>query len=73
MDPAARAIVASGYSDDPTMAHYQQAGFRAVLAKPFRNHELAEAIRVALSDATPAPPPAPPPSRPAVPRPAASS
>lgn len=71
-DPSARAIVASGYSDDPVMANYQSAGFRAVLAKPFRNHELAEAIRTAMRGATPASPPAPPAHRPAV-RPSAAS
>ena len=44
LDPSARAIVASGYSDDPTMAHYQEAGFLAALPKPFEQAELAEVV-----------------------------
>lgn len=55
-DPAARAIVASGYSDDPTMAHYREAGFQGALAKPFQREQLAQAVNAVLprSVATPA-------------------
>jgi len=49
LDPSARAIVASGYSDDPTMAQYREAGFVAALAKPFRREELARAVQAALN------------------------
>ena len=35
MDPAARVVVSSGYSNDPIMAEYQSYGFSAVLAKPY--------------------------------------
>jgi PAS domain S-box-containing protein len=49
-DPHARAIVASGYSDDPTMANYRDAGFVAALAKPFQSAELAEALNVVLKE-----------------------
>ena len=47
-DPGARAIVASGYSDDPTMANYREAGFVAALAKPFRRTELAQVLSAVL-------------------------
>ena len=47
-DPRARAIVASGYSDDPTMANYREAGFLAALAKPFQREELAEVVNTVL-------------------------
>ncbi len=47
-DPGARAIVASGYSDDPTMANYRDAGFAAALAKPFRRADLAQALNAVL-------------------------
>lgn len=47
-DPDARAIVASGYSDDPTMAHFAEAGFRAALAKPFQLDELAHVVNAVL-------------------------
>jgi CheY-like chemotaxis protein len=44
MDPAVRAIVSSGYSDDQVMANYRQFGFREALAKPFRLAELNSAL-----------------------------
>jgi CheY-like chemotaxis protein len=47
-DPSARAIVASGYSDDPTMAHYREAGFQGALAKPFQREQLAQAVSAVL-------------------------
>ena len=48
IDPTARAIVASGYSDDPTMAHYREAGFVAAITKPFQRDELARTVQSAL-------------------------
>jgi PAS domain S-box-containing protein len=48
IDPSARAIVASGYSDDPTMAHFREAGFVAALTKPFQREALAPAVQAAL-------------------------
>lgn len=48
IDPNAVAIVSSGYSNDPIMANYEKFGFRGVAAKPFRLHDLAEAIAAAL-------------------------
>ncbi|MCA8947994.1 MAG: response regulator, partial [Planctomycetes bacterium] len=47
--PGVRAIVASGYSDDPTMANHRAAGFVAALAKPFTRAELAAAVNAAMS------------------------
>lgn len=44
IDPAARLIVASGYSDDPVMAAHEDHGFSALLVKPFDLVELAEAL-----------------------------
>jgi len=35
MDPEVRAVVSSGYANDPVMARYQEHGFAAVLAKPY--------------------------------------
>jgi CheY-like chemotaxis protein len=43
-DPDARAIVASGYSDDPTMANYEEAGFVGALPKPFQSGQLAHLV-----------------------------
>ena len=48
VDPDALAIVASGYSDDPTMARYEEAGFAAALVKPFKVEELARVVNAVL-------------------------
>lgn len=44
IDPNARAIVSSGYSDDPVMANYQEYGFLGVVAKPYRVQELKQVL-----------------------------
>ncbi len=51
-DPAARAIVSSGYCDDPVMAEYQKYGFRSALAKPYKIVELSRALTEALANDT---------------------
>jgi len=44
MDPSARAIVSSGYSEDPVLASYRDHGFCGVLPKPFRVDDLAKVL-----------------------------
>ena len=44
IDPDAKIIVASGYSNDPVMANYKKYGFLAALAKPFDLKQLRNAI-----------------------------
>jgi signal transduction histidine kinase/ActR/RegA family two-component response regulator len=48
IDPKVKAIVSSGYSNDPIMASPQEYGFRAVLAKPYTLRDLKEAINTIL-------------------------
>ncbi len=48
IDPQARVIVSSGYSNDPVMADYAKYGFRAAVAKPFTLSELRKAIGLVL-------------------------
>jgi signal transduction histidine kinase/CheY-like chemotaxis protein len=48
MDPGARVIVLSGYSNDDVLANYGTYGFRARLAKPFTKDDLARAISAVL-------------------------
>ncbi|MBK8249951.1 MAG: tetratricopeptide repeat protein [Gemmatimonadetes bacterium] len=50
IDPNARAIVASGYADDPTMSAFRDAGFQAALAKPFQREDLGRAITAVLGE-----------------------
>lgn len=45
LDPAVRAIVSSGYSNDPVLANYRQYGFCGVITKPYRIEELSAVIR----------------------------
>jgi PAS domain S-box-containing protein len=47
-EPAVRAIVSSGYSNDPVMADYRKHGFCGVVAKPYRIEELAGALERVL-------------------------
>jgi CheY-like chemotaxis protein len=44
IDPEAKVIASSGYSNDPVMADYRSYGFREVIVKPYRIEELAEAL-----------------------------
>ena len=44
LDPDARTIVSSGYSNDPVMAEYQKYGFVGVLQKPYTVKELGAAL-----------------------------
>jgi PAS domain S-box-containing protein len=48
IDPAACAIVSSGYSDDPAMADPQLYGFSSVLPKPYQPVELVDAVEAML-------------------------
>jgi len=48
LDPRARAIVSSGYSNDPVMAEYRRHGFIGVLPKPYKLEELSYAIKQGL-------------------------
>jgi PAS domain S-box-containing protein len=50
IDPEVRAIVSSGYSNDPITSHYREYGFKAVLPKPFDIDELVRVVeQLALS------------------------
>ena len=51
IDPRVKAIVVSGYSDDPVMADCRLFGFLEAVAKPFTTEEIGEAIRRAIGDA----------------------
>ncbi len=43
-DPQVKAIVSSGYSNDPVLSRYLTFGFRGVVAKPFRLAELSQVL-----------------------------
>ncbi len=45
IDPQVKAIVSSGYSDDPIMADFQKYGVSEVIAKPYRVSELSKILQ----------------------------
>jgi len=49
VDPGVRAIVASGYSNDPALEDFQAAGFAGRLAKPFTFSEMGRVVEEVLS------------------------
>jgi two-component system, cell cycle sensor histidine kinase and response regulator CckA len=53
LDPAARLIVSSGYSNDEVMADYARYGFCAAMAKPYRVSELTAVLAGLVEAASP--------------------
>ncbi len=47
-DPQVKAIVSSGYSNDPVMADYRSHGFSGIAAKPYKVGELSVTLRDVL-------------------------
>jgi|GEM_PF-3343684 len=45
IDPRVRAIVSSGYSNDPVMADFRKYGFRGVVGKPYNVEELSSTLQ----------------------------
>jgi CheY-like chemotaxis protein/two-component sensor histidine kinase len=43
-DPETKAIVSSGYSNDPIMAEFQKYGFKGCVAKPYRIQDLSKVL-----------------------------
>jgi PAS domain S-box-containing protein len=52
IDPSARLMVSSGYSEDAVMANFRRHGFCAVLPKPYNAQQLCDAVRAVLQDST---------------------
>jgi len=44
IDPHAKALISSGYSNAPAMSHYKVFGFKGFLAKPYRLAELGKVL-----------------------------
>jgi PAS domain S-box-containing protein len=49
IDPDVRAIVSSGYSNDPIMANYREYGFVEVVSKPYTIEELSRKLMEVLN------------------------
>ncbi len=49
IDPEVKAIVCSGYSNDPVMANFREYGFSGFLVKPYRVEELNEILHKVMT------------------------
>lgn len=49
IDPKVRAVVSSGYANDPIMANFREYGFCGVAPKPFSLQELSDLLHVILN------------------------
>jgi CheY-like chemotaxis protein len=52
IDPNAKVIASSGYSNDPVMADYRAHGFREVIVKPYRIDDLGEVLHRVMGSAS---------------------
>ncbi len=50
IDPKVKAVVSSGYSNDPIMSNYEDYGFCEVIPKPYSMDEMARLINKILND-----------------------
>jgi PAS domain S-box-containing protein len=49
INPQAKAIVASGYANDPIMSEFQQYGFQGCIAKPYQADALHQVLRQVMA------------------------
>jgi two-component system cell cycle sensor histidine kinase/response regulator CckA len=49
IDPGVKAIVSSGYSSDPIMAHFKEYGFSGVVSKPYSLQTLSETVEKVIA------------------------
>jgi len=50
IDPGVRAIVSSGYSNNPVMSHFRDHGFRGVVIKPYTVEQLTATVHDVLTE-----------------------
>jgi PAS domain S-box-containing protein len=48
IDPEVKAIVSSGYSDDPVLSNFQEYGFKGIIPKPFESRSLGKVLHEVL-------------------------
>ena len=53
LDPGAKAIVSSGYSNDPIMANFRDYGFNGVVSKPYTIKTLSEVVHRVITGTPP--------------------
>ena len=53
IDPNVKAVITSGYSNDPVMVEYEKYGFVGRIPKPYRTNELYRVFQNVLADPRP--------------------
>ena len=48
IDPEVKAVVSSGYSDDPVLANFKDYGFKGMIPKPFESRSLSKVLHDVL-------------------------
>ena len=48
IDPNVKAVVCSGYFNDPVLAHFEEYGFRGAMAKPYQKDDLESVLKTIL-------------------------
>ena len=49
-DPDVKAVVSSGYSNDPVMANYRDYGFTGIIPKPYTKSQMADILNEILGN-----------------------
>ena len=49
IDPDVKAVVSSGYSEDPVLSNFGEYDFRGVVSKPYKVEELSEVLHRVMS------------------------
>ena len=49
LDPNVKALVSSGYSNDPIMSNFRDYGFLGVVKKPYRIQDMSDALRTVIT------------------------
>jgi DNA-binding NarL/FixJ family response regulator len=50
LDPQVRAVVSSGYSQDPVVADFKKYGFVGVASKPYKLSEISAVLHQVVAD-----------------------
>ena len=50
VDPDVKAVVSSGYSNDPVMSNFRDYGFKGIIPKPYTQDQVAAVLNKILDE-----------------------